>query len=124
MAGLVVAVGAAIVVAASLAAKSTPSKSKVGAGGTLKVGWEASFGFTDNFDPTGEYLGDALGIYSNLLTRTLMGYEPRRRARRATSSSRTSRRRCRSRPTAARRTRSTSRAASSSPAGEPRGDVG
>ena len=33
----------------------------VKAGGTLKVGWEQSFGFTDNFDPTGEYLGDAFG---------------------------------------------------------------
>src|SRR5262245_47751507 len=39
----------------------------------MTVGWEASFGFTDSFDPTGEYLGDAWGIYSNLLTRSLMG---------------------------------------------------
>ena len=43
-------------------------------GGTYTVGWEQSFGFTDNFDPTGEYLGDAWGIYTNLLTRSLIGY--------------------------------------------------
>jgi hypothetical protein len=30
-------------------------------GGTYTVGWEGSFGFTDNFDPTGEYLGNAWG---------------------------------------------------------------
>jgi peptide/nickel transport system substrate-binding protein len=43
-------------------------------GGTFTIGWEQSFGFTDNFDPTGEYLGDAWGIYTNLLTRSLIGY--------------------------------------------------
>ena len=43
-------------------------------GGTYRVEWEASFDFTDNFDPTGEYLGEAFAIYSNLLTRTLLGY--------------------------------------------------
>src|SRR4051812_19897301 len=50
------------------------ASTRVSAGGTLKVGWEQSFGFTDNFDPTGEYLGDAFGIYSSLLVRTLVGY--------------------------------------------------
>jgi peptide/nickel transport system substrate-binding protein len=44
-------------------------------GGTYTVGWEQSFGFTDNFDPTGEYLGNAWGLYSNLLIRALVGYE-------------------------------------------------
>jgi peptide/nickel transport system substrate-binding protein len=48
----------------------TPAK-----GGTYTVGWEQSFGFTDNFDPTGEYLGNAWGIYNNLLLRTLIGYK-------------------------------------------------
>jgi peptide/nickel transport system substrate-binding protein len=48
----------------------TPAK-----GGTYKVGWEQSFGFTNNFDPTGEYLGNAWGIYVNLLTRSLIGYK-------------------------------------------------
>src|SRR4051794_27383195 len=44
-------------------------------GGTYTVGWEASFGFTDNFDPTGEYLGNAWGLYSNLMLRPLVGYK-------------------------------------------------
>ena len=46
------------------ARRLTPAKPRapVKAGGTLNVGWEQSFGFTDNFDPTGEYLGDAFGI--------------------------------------------------------------
>jgi peptide/nickel transport system substrate-binding protein len=43
-------------------------------GGTYTVGWEQQFGFTDGFDPTGEYLGDAWGILSNLMVRTLVGY--------------------------------------------------
>jgi peptide/nickel transport system substrate-binding protein len=44
------------------------------AGGTYRIGVEASFNWTDAFDPTGEYLGDAWGVYSNLLVRTLVGY--------------------------------------------------
>ncbi len=43
-------------------------------GGIYTVGWEASFGFTNNFDPTGEYLGNAWGLYSNLMLRALVGY--------------------------------------------------
>jgi peptide/nickel transport system substrate-binding protein len=64
----------AVAVAAAVAAMGGSAKTHVGAGGTLRVGWEQSFGFTDNFDPTGEYLGDAFGIYSSLLVRTLVGY--------------------------------------------------
>jgi len=48
----------------------TPTK-----GGTYTVGWEGSFGFTNNFDPTGEYLGNAWGLFSNLLIRPLVGYK-------------------------------------------------
>jgi hypothetical protein len=44
------------------------------AGGAYRVGWENSFGFTNSFDPTREYLGEAFSIYSNLLIRTLAGY--------------------------------------------------
>jgi peptide/nickel transport system substrate-binding protein len=44
-------------------------------GGTYTVGWEQSFGFTNNFDPTGEYLGNAWGLYSNLMLRSLIGYK-------------------------------------------------
>src|SRR4051812_37218558 len=57
---------------------STNSASPTGGsgsrGGTYKVGWEQAFSFTDNLDPTGEYLGEAFSIYSNLLVRTLVGY--------------------------------------------------
>ncbi len=44
-------------------------------GGIYTVGWEQSFGFTNNFDPTGEYLGNAWGLYSNLMLRSLIGYK-------------------------------------------------
>lgn len=44
------------------------------AGGVFRIGVESSFNFTDGFDPTGEYLLEAFGLYSNLLVRTLLGY--------------------------------------------------
>jgi peptide/nickel transport system substrate-binding protein len=43
-------------------------------GGVYRVGYQDSFGFTAGFDPSGEYLNTAWGIYSNLLVRTLVGY--------------------------------------------------
>ena len=45
----------------------------VAKGGTLRMA-TTDFGFTNAFDPTGEYLGLAHGYYSNLLSRTLVGY--------------------------------------------------
>lgn len=64
---------------------SSGSKSVVGSGaydhgspakgGVYRIGWEGSFGFTNNFDPTGEYLGNAWGLYSNLMLRSLIGYK-------------------------------------------------
>jgi peptide/nickel transport system substrate-binding protein len=71
--GAVLAVGAAVVVAAS-AATSGKTARTAAPGGTLNVGWEQSFGALDNFDPTGEYLGNWQGIATNLLIRTLVGY--------------------------------------------------
>src|SRR4051812_23231534 len=57
---------------------STNSASPTGGsgsrGGTYRVEWEQAFSFTNNLDPTGEYLGEAFSIYSNLLVRTLVGY--------------------------------------------------
>ena len=53
---------------------TTQAAKKAAAGGIFRVEWESSFDFTDGFDPTGEYLGEAFGIYSNLLVRTLVGY--------------------------------------------------
>ena len=72
----IVGLVAAFAVASAVGASAHPAKqSQIKAGGTLNVGWEQSFGFTDNFDPTGEYLGDAFGILDNLLVRTLIGYQ-------------------------------------------------
>ena len=42
-------------------------------GGTYRTAIE-DFGFTGAFDPTGEYLGTAWGLYSDLLLRTLVTY--------------------------------------------------
>ena len=53
---------------------ATAKRHKAAAGGVYRVEWESSFDFTGGFDPTGEYLGEAFGIYSNLLVRTLVGY--------------------------------------------------
>jgi peptide/nickel transport system substrate-binding protein len=72
---IAVAVIAVATAAAASIGSASPSKSSaVKAGGTYKVGWESSFGFTDAFDPTGEYLGAAWALYSNLMIRTLVGY--------------------------------------------------
>jgi len=65
----IVALAALLVSAASGGSDATSAK-----GGTYRVGWESSFGFTDNFDPTGEYLANAFAINTNLLLRGLVGY--------------------------------------------------
>ena len=73
-----------VTTAATSGAAGSTARSK--AGGALPGRLGAVFGFTDSFDPTGEYLGDAFGIMSNLLVRTLVGYNHVPGAR-ATSSS-------------------------------------
>jgi ABC-type transport system substrate-binding protein len=66
---IVIALGAA---SATVALGSQGSSLK---GGTYRVGWEASYdGTTDDMDPTGESDPRVLGILSNLLVRTLVGY--------------------------------------------------
>ncbi len=71
----IVGIVAAAAVVMTMTASAHPTKAgAIKAGGTLNVGWEQSFGVTDNFDPTGEYLGDAFGIFDNLEVRTLVGY--------------------------------------------------
>jgi peptide/nickel transport system substrate-binding protein len=69
-------------VAAACGGDDTPSSNgnggnpsgEVTKGGTII--WESEeFGFTNGFDPTGEYLGEAWGVFTNLMTRSLMGYE-------------------------------------------------
>ena len=68
----VVALTAALVSAAS--ADPSDKTAKAAKGGTYRVGWESTFGWTDSFDPTGEYLANGIAIYTNLLVRTLVGY--------------------------------------------------
>jgi len=57
-------------------ATSTPSEptGNVTKGGTYRTAIE-DFGFTGAFDPTGEYLGSAWGLYSGMLLRTLLTYK-------------------------------------------------
>ena len=43
-------------------------------GGAYRTAIE-DFGFTGAFDPTGEYLGSAFGLYSQLLPRNLVTYK-------------------------------------------------
>lgn len=62
---------AALVSAASARSDATSAKK----GGTYRVGWEGSFGWTDSFDPTGEYLANAFEINQNLLLRGLTNYK-------------------------------------------------
>ena len=64
-------------VVVTMGASAHPAKSQtIKAGGTLNVGWENNFAdFSDSFDPTGEYLGDAFGILTNLLVRNLVSYK-------------------------------------------------
>src|SRR5437867_3797618 len=44
-------------------------------GGTYRVQVDTDFGFNGGFDPSGEYLGWAWDLYSNLLLRTLVTYK-------------------------------------------------
>ncbi len=49
------------------------TQGEVTKGGTLR--WESEeFSFTSGFDPTGEYLGDAWGVMTNLMIRNLVSY--------------------------------------------------
>ena len=57
------------------AAGSTTVEPAAAKGGVYRVGVEKSFAFTNEFDPTGEYIVYALSFYSNLLLRTLLNYK-------------------------------------------------
>ena len=71
---IIALVGVAMLTAALVSAASAGPQGSTAKGGTYRVGWESSFGFTDNFDPTGEYLANAFAINTNLLLRGLVGY--------------------------------------------------
>src|SRR5213083_1386001 len=53
---------------------SSPNSSTPKKGGVYRTAIEA-FGFTGAFDPTGEYLGTAFGLYSQLMLRNLVTYK-------------------------------------------------
>ena len=78
--GAALASAAALVVTgcggSSASSSDTGSSGTVTKGGTLRLA-TTDFGFTNAFDPTGEYLGLAWGYYDNLLTRGLVGYKHR-----------------------------------------------
>ena len=71
---LVALVGAAVLTAGLVSAASAGPSASDQRGGTYRVGWESSFGWTNSFDPTGEYLANGFAIYSNLMLRTLVGF--------------------------------------------------
>ncbi len=97
-AAIVLAVAMAAMTIAATTASARPQQAgatqakKAAAGGVFRTEWESSFDFTDSFDPTGEYLGEAFGIYSQPARAHARRLQPRRRARPATCSSPTSRR--------------------------------
>ena len=68
--GTIGAVVAGIAVAGGSATTTGPKP-----GGAYRVAFEQSFGFTDGFDPTGEYYTFSWAIESNLMIRTLVGYD-------------------------------------------------
>jgi peptide/nickel transport system substrate-binding protein len=72
------AIALAAVVAAALlgAAQARPDRTAgPKPGGVYRVAFESSFGFTDDLDPTGEYLNYGFEILSNLVDRTLVGFD-------------------------------------------------
>ena len=71
---MVALVSVAALTAALVSAASAGPSASDQRGGTYRVGWESSFGWTNNFDPTGEYLANGFAIYSNLMLRTLVGF--------------------------------------------------
>ena len=71
---LVALVGIAVLTAVLVSAAAARSDAQNQRGGTYRVGWESSFGWTDSFDPTGEYLANGFAIYSNLMLRTLVQF--------------------------------------------------
>src|SRR5262245_24628911 len=74
VAASVASVAAVAALASLLVSVAAGSDARHLKGGTYRVGWESSFGWTDSFDPTGEYLANAFAINTNLLLRGLIGY--------------------------------------------------
>ena len=75
LAGAVVALATCFAASGGAAGQASGPK----AGGTFRVAFEASFGFTDGFDPTGEYYTFSWAIESNLHDPDARRLRPRRR---------------------------------------------
>src|ERR1051325_644682 len=58
----------------SASPSASSSSAQVRKGGVYRTAIE-DFGFTGAFDPTGEYLGTAFGLFSELLLRNLVTYK-------------------------------------------------
>ncbi len=71
--GVLIAGAALIVAGCGSSSSGGGSAGPAKRGGTYRVE-TTDFGFSDNFDPTGEYTTQAWGIYRGLLIRTLVGY--------------------------------------------------
>ena len=67
-------VGVAALTAALVSAASAGPANQSAKGGTYRVGVESAFNWTNSFDPTGEYLANGFVTYSNLMLRTLVGF--------------------------------------------------
>jgi len=67
--------GLSLVLLAAVAGASSAAGPFAHRGGTYRVGLEGSFPFSDDFDPTGEYTTYGANIFSNLVLRTLVGYD-------------------------------------------------
>jgi peptide/nickel transport system substrate-binding protein len=74
VAALAIALVAAMLVSSASGGSSAKSAKSAKKGGTYRIGWESTFGWSDSFDPTGEYLANGFAIYSNLLLRGLVGF--------------------------------------------------
>jgi peptide/nickel transport system substrate-binding protein len=72
--GLAIAATTATAGPAKVAHQGAAGAHAAAAGGVYRSEWNGSFDFTAGFDPTAEYLASAIGIYSNLLVRTLVTY--------------------------------------------------
>ena len=66
-------VGIFTLIAAACSTKTTNGGGSAQKGGILRIQAKTQR-WTDSFDPSGEYLGAAQGMMSNLLTRSLLGY--------------------------------------------------
>src|SRR5439155_14146009 len=73
LASVLAIVGAACSSNKSPTTSTSSSSTSTGKGGVYRTAIE-DFGFTGAFDPTGEYLGTAWGLYSDLLLRNLVSY--------------------------------------------------